>query len=301
MVVHGVGQEFRGPELMCQSVGPALRDGVRLSGGPALSAGDVACVFYGDVFFEPGSRTGDVPPWDEFDVETGFEAELLEAWWEYAASVDPAVAGPDEQGTRGAVGYALSRPLLIRRVRAALNALTGLPFFEKVSDRMLVFALKQVRRYMTEPSVRVAARERVAAAVGAETRVVVAHSLGSVVAYEALCANPRWPVTDFVTVGSPLGLRSVIFDRLDPAPVDGAGVWPAGVRRWTNIADPGDVVALAGVLADRFGDRVVDVPITNGARMHDLLRYLTAPSVGTAVARGLPEANDAGETGHRRD
>jgi alpha-beta hydrolase superfamily lysophospholipase len=134
-----------------------------------------------------------------------------------------------------------------------------------------------------------------AEAVGAETRVVVAHSLGSVVAYESLCANPRWPVTDFVTVGSPLGLRSVIFDRLDPAPVDGVGVWPPGVRRWTNIADPGDVVALAGVLANRFDDRVVDVPITNGARMHDLLRYLTAPSTGAAIARGLLEADDRGE------
>jgi hypothetical protein len=101
-------------------------------------------------------------------------------------------------------------------------------------------------------------------------------------------------VTDFVTVGSPLGLRSVIFDRLDPAPVDGSGVWPAGVRRWTNIADPGDVVALAGVLAERFDYRV-DVPITNGARMHDLLGYSTAPSTGAAIARGLPESNELGE------
>lgn len=294
-VVHGVGQEFGGPELMCALVGPALRDGVRLSGGPALSAGDVACAFYGDVFFEPGSRAGDVPPWDEFDVESGFEAELLEAWWTYAASVDSEVPGPDEQGARGPVGYVASRPLLNRRVRAALNALTGSRYFEPVSDRLLIFALKQVRRYLTEPGVRAAARERVAEAVGAETRVLVAHSLGSVVAYEALCANPRWPVTDFVTVGSPLGVRSLIFDRLDPAPVDGRGAWPAGVRRWTNIADPGDVVALAGGLVDRFGDRVVDVPITNGARMHDLLRYLTAPSVGAAITRGLPGADEPGE------
>lgn len=296
VVVHGVGQEFGGPELMCSRVGPALRDGVRLSGGPALSVGDVVCAFYGDVFFEPGSRAGDVPPWDEFDVETGFEAELLQAWWDYAASVDSGVVGPDEQGARGAVGYAASGPLLNRRVRAALNALTGSRYFEGVSDRILIFALKQVRRYMTEPDVRAAARKRVAAAVAEETRVVVAHSLGSVVAYEALCANPQWPVTDFVTVGSPLGLRSVIFDRLDPPPVDGAGVWPAGVQRWTNISDPRDVVALAGVLADRFGGRVVDVPIRNGARMHDLLRYLTAASTGAAIARGLPETDDPAET-----
>jgi hypothetical protein len=256
-----------------------------------LGSGDVACAFYGDLFFEPGSRSDDVPPWDEFDVEAGLEVELLEAWWEYAAAVDPRVSGPDGAGSRGVVGYAASRPLLSRRVRAALNALSGSWFFEKVSDHLLIFALKQVRRYMTEPGVRAAGQARVVEVVGGDTRVVVAHSLGSVVAYEALCANPGLPVTDFVTVGSPLGLRSVIFDRLDPVPASGVGVWPGGVRRWTNVADPGDVVALAGVLAERFGDQVVDVSITNGARMHDLLRYLTASSTGAAISRGLRDSS----------
>lgn len=292
VVVHGVGQEFRGPELMCQLVSPALRDGVRLSGGPPLGPDDVSCAFYGDVFLESGSRAGDLPPWDEYDVE-GVEVELLEAWWEHAAAVDPGVAGPDAAGARGMVGYAASRALLSRRVRAALDALSGSWFFDKVSDRLLIFALKQVRRYMTDPGVRVAARARFAEEIGDATRVVVAHSLGSVVAYEALCANPDWPVTDLVTVGSPLGLRSVIFDRLEPAPMDGTGIWPGRVQRWTNIADPGDVVAVAASLADRFGDRVVDVAISNGVRMHDLLRYLTAPSTGCAIARGLRDAAES--------
>jgi pimeloyl-ACP methyl ester carboxylesterase len=281
--------------LMCSLVGPALRDGVRLFGGPVLSDGDVACAFYGDVFFESGSRADDVPPWDEFDVES----DSRPSCWRRGGST-PLQRIPKWRALIGKglvgrwVGCAVSRPLLHRRVRAALNALTESRYFERVSERLLIFELKQVRRYATEPGVRAAARERVAEAVGAETHVLVAHSLGSVVAYEALCANPRWPVTDFVTVGSPLGLRSVIFDRLDPAPVDGSGVWPAGVRRWTNIADPGDVVALAGVLAEQFDYRV-DVPITNGARMHDLLRYSTAPSTGAAIARGLPESNELGE------
>jgi hypothetical protein len=45
VVVHGVGQEFRGPELMSQSVGPALRDGVWLPRGSALAPA-VACAFW---------------------------------------------------------------------------------------------------------------------------------------------------------------------------------------------------------------------------------------------------------------
>ena len=54
--------------------------------------------------------------------------------------------------------------------------------------------------------------------------MLVGHSLGSVVAYEALCANPEWPVRMLVTLGSPLGIPNLIFDRLEPAPLpDGHG------------------------------------------------------------------------------
>ncbi|MFF4348343.1 antibiotic ABC transporter ATP-binding protein [Streptomyces sp. NPDC001530] len=287
VVVHGIGQEFLGPELMGRDVGPALRDGVRLAGGPRLEPEDVACAFYGHLFFEQGTRSLDVPPWDETDVDEGLESELLQAWWEQAARIDPEVLGPDAAASRGPVGFGASRLLLSERVRAALDALSSSRFFAKVSDRLLIFALKQVRRYMTEPELRRDAQARIAGEITEETRVLVAHSLGSVVAYEGLCAHPEWPVTDFVTLGSPLGMRSVIFDRLQPQPTNDVGSWPGGIARWTNMADRGDIVALAGQLAPRFGGQVQDAWVTNGMRMHDLLRYLTAPRTGRAVARGL--------------
>ncbi|MFD5334624.1 antibiotic ABC transporter ATP-binding protein [Streptomyces hawaiiensis] len=289
VVVHGIGQEFLGPELMGQDVGPALRDGVRLAGGPRLEMGDVTCAFYGNLYFEAGTRSLDIPPWDETDVDEGLEIELLEAWWEQASRIDPAVLGPDAADSRGVVGFGASRLLLSERVRTALDALSASRFFAKVSDRFLVFALKQVRRYMTEPELRRQAQASIADEITDETRVLVAHSLGSVVAYEALCAHPEWPVTDFVTLGSPLGMRSVVFDRLEPRPTKDVGCWPGGIERWTNIADRGDIVALADRLGPRFGNRVVDASISNGTRMHDLLRYLTAPRTGTAVARGLED------------
>ncbi|REE61306.1 hypothetical protein BX257_3878 [Streptomyces sp. 3212.3] len=287
VVVHGIGQEFLGPELMALQVGPALRDGVRLAGGLRLEPENVTCAFYGNLYFADGTRSLDLPPWDETDVEDGLEAELLEAWWEQAAQVEPEVLGPGAAGARGPLGFGASRLLLSERVRAALDALSGSRFFAKVSDRLLIFALKQVRRYMTEPELKHQAQARIAEVITDETRVLVAHSLGSVVAYEALCAHPEWPITEFITLGSPLGMRSVVFDRLQPRPVDGAGSWPGAVERWTNIADRGDIVALADRLAPRFGDRVQDVSISNGMQMHDLTRYLTAPSTGRAVARGL--------------
>ncbi|WLW51315.1 alpha/beta hydrolase [Streptomyces sp. YU58] len=276
VVVHGIGHQWSGPALMGQDVGPALRDGVRLGAGLRLEEDAVACAFYGDVFFEEGTRSSDVPPWDEYDVDEGFEAELLEAWWQAGAALDPGVVPPDESGTRA---------LLTNRVRAALDVLSGSRFFGTYSDRMMVFALKQVRRYMNEPVVWQAARARVAEEIGPDTRVVVAHSLGSVVAYEALCEHPEWPVTDFVTVGSPLGL-SLIFNRLSPLPREGKGAWPGGVARWTNLTDPGDIVAVVNELAPRFG-AVVDESLDNGSAPHSLTRYLLAKKTGRAIAEGL--------------
>jgi hypothetical protein len=42
---------------------------------------DVACAFYGDVFFKEGARSADAPPWDEYDVDEDLETESLEPWW----------------------------------------------------------------------------------------------------------------------------------------------------------------------------------------------------------------------------
>lgn len=59
------------------------------------------------------------------------------------------------------------------------------------------------------------------------------------------------------------------------------------MRGWTNIADRGDVVALAKDLAPVFGHRVTDVLVHNGARAHDVRPYLTARETGQAIASAL--------------
>jgi hypothetical protein len=91
----------------------------------------------------------------------------------------------------------------------------------------------------------------------------------------------------FVTLGSPLGIRNLIFEALDPAPQNGTGVWPPGIKQWVNIADSGDVVALVKDLASRFGPPVTDRLVDNGAKAHDATRYLTTRELGDAVAIGL--------------
>ncbi|MGH8900091.1 MAG: hypothetical protein ACRDYA_00015 [Egibacteraceae bacterium] len=283
LVVHGVGHQLGGEDTLLQVWLPGLRDGLRrtepkLAEADLPGPGDVGCAFYGDLFRASGTKAGGgLPPYDARDVEDEFERELLDAWWREAARVDPGVPDP-------AATTKLRTP---RAVQRALNALSGSRFFAGTAERVLIFSLKQVRRYFQEPEVRMAARQRVVDAVNDDTRLVIGHSLGSVVAYEALAAHPEWPVEAFVSLGSPLGIRGLIFDRLEPAPRDGIGAWPGSVRSWVNIADQGDVVALEKQLGTRFGDHVVDVLVDNGARAHDVRPYLTAKETGDAVRAGL--------------
>jgi alpha-beta hydrolase superfamily lysophospholipase len=87
--------------------------------------------------------------------------------------------------------------------------------------------LTQVIRYQRDSEIHGRAIARVNEHLVSDTRVVIGHSLGSVVAYDALRARPaEQPLPVLVTLGSPLGL-SAIRTRLLPQPP----AYPATVRR----------------------------------------------------------------------
>lgn len=213
--VHGMGQQLRGEATVRAAWWPALADGLRRAGAAGLLAeSDVAVAFYGDVFRAPGQMLATEIPYAATDVRGDFERELLAAWWQGAAQRDAGVVRPDAEDTLAATPQA---------VQSGLRALSGSRFFAGLAVRMMVADLKQVRGYLLDDQIRQKVRGRVSAAVDASTRVVVAHSLGSVVAYEALCALPGHGVRALVTLGSPLGIRNLVFDRLQPAPEVTAG------------------------------------------------------------------------------
>ncbi|MYT04799.1 alpha/beta hydrolase [Streptomyces sp. SID5470] len=277
--IHGIGQQYTGERELLGSWYPALTDGLtRADRDLAISEEDVSCVFYGDLFRPPGRALAlQDPPLDAFDVAEGFETDLLLAFWAEAARTDEGVVPPDARTL-------VRTP---RQAQRALNVLSRSRFFAGVAMRALVLDLKQVRTYLCDRDVAAAIRQRVAAAVTERTRVVVGHSLGSVVAYEALCANPDWPVRALLTLGSPLGIRNLVYDRLRVGHDGKPGSWPGRVERWTNIADEGDVVALVKDLRPLFGPRVDCHLVHNGARAHDVTRYLNTPQAGRAVLDGF--------------
>ncbi|MFF2363770.1 hypothetical protein ACFVU0_13775 [Streptomyces sp. NPDC058122] len=282
--VHGIGKQTLGEDTLRQQWLPALNDGLTRAGsaGP-LAETDMTIGFYGDLFRSQGEflAVGD-PPYTAADVAEGLEQDLLLAWWQAAAESDPGVVPPGADTL-------VSTP---RSVQAALRALSGSRFFAGVALRAMVFDLKQVSRYLTDPDLRAEVLARVVDRIGEDTRVVVAHSLGSVVAYEALCARPGHRVRALVTIGSPLGIENLILHRLQPTPLAlggrPRGHWPGGEGlAWTNLADAGDVVALVKDLRPAFGEQVRCAIVHNDVKAHEATAYLTDKLCGQAIADGL--------------
>jgi hypothetical protein len=262
VLVHGVAQQYKGPQTLKTECSPAVCDGVTLAGG-RLSVAETSVAFYGDLF-RSGRRSVGIPDYDTSDINDEFERTMLALWW-------ADIAGDGSSRVR--------TPSWIQR---ALYAISQTEFFAELSERALIGSLKQLKAYFTDPGMRDQVQRRVLDTVTAETRVLVGHSLGSVVAYEVLCAQSDLPVTTFVTLGSPLGIPNLVFDRLEPEP----GRWP-NVDTWTNIADRGDVVALVKELRPLFGVKVTDILVCNGAKAHDVRPYLTSRETGEAIRSGL--------------
>ncbi|GII63747.1 hypothetical protein Skr01_38320 [Sphaerisporangium krabiense] len=136
-----------------------------------------------------------------------------------------------------------------------------------------------------DAAARVRARDAVAATIRRHRpAVVIAHSLGSVVTYEALWAHPDLSVDLLITLGSPLGMRGVIFERLQPLPQQGRGRCPRGVRRWVNIADKDDIAAIPGALKGSFDGVALDEKVNiDWADFHTVRNYLACGAVNEHV------------------
>ena len=117
----------------------------------------------------------------------------------------------------------------------------------RLTKLFVAVCFPEVARYLAadDAPARAQAREHVATAItDRRARIVIAHSLGTVVAYEALHARPDLEVDLLITLGSPLALPSAVFPRLQPRPGGGIGLRSANVRRWVNISDYGDPIAI---------------------------------------------------------
>ncbi|RZB16099.1 serine peptidase [Streptomyces sp. F001] len=161
----------------------------------------------------------------------------------------------------------------------------------RLTRAFIALCCREVAAYLRAPDAptRHAAREEVASVIAERRpRIVIAHSLGTVVTYEALHAHPELTVDLFITLGSPLALPHGVFHRLLPAPVE-RGIRPPGVARWVNVSDHGDPVAILRPLRRYFDG--VDLDLQESVRLFDFHRavgYLRSPAVAAALDPYLP-------------
>ena len=233
--------------------------------------------------------------WSEkvYSVLDQLSEELASAWLEAAAGR----SGDADQRHEAQIELARLTGLKEAQgagavARSAINSLARLrwlgPLGFNVAKR-LRRSLGQVQRYLTEAPVREAALDSVLRLVGPETRAIIGHSLGSVVAFEA-AHRLEHPLPLLITLGSPLGLRTIVYDRVEPQPP----VFPPQVARWVNVADRDDLIAAEPDLTPLFGPSVPagarlegGFTVDNGAKPHRADFYLTKAQVGRPLGEAL--------------
>ena len=249
------------------------------------------------------------------DLLHGAPASTVEDSCDLGEAVTAAELGLDVDGLQGADPVADARDLLSEltpegrelalsltlsvAARAAAgpsdpaDALTGvLPLPQPIRTALLRQLLRRLipdadAYLFTDRQEPIRERFRAALDATAGPVVVVSHSLGTLVAYDVL-SEPRFAGRDvraLSTLGSPLGYTEIQDVVAAPPRV------PSPVRRWINVADPFDVVALDTGLANDFqgAGRIEDVLVDNASpNNHAVCGYLRTRAVRSAVAALVP-------------
>lgn len=278
--VHGIAQQQLGRKQLMRNWGPALEDGIEIAvrAEPVGVSFDLA--FYGDLFLRAGQR-GQKGVGEESDLDDLSDAEIHDA----LADAREALS---EEEIAGAAALPPSKaytrtPQPLQAVLRALDAKFG-----AAAGILYLGTLRQVRRYLSDGGLKTAVDAIVAAKVGTECRILIGHSLGSVVALEFVRQHPKHRLDLLLTLGSPLGLR-MVQSRL-PHPYFGADVRggiPESVAAWVNVRDVRDPVACAGDL-NRWWPGVEDRRVDNEGDAHNVARYLSKDETGRAIVRAAP-------------
>ena len=115
--------------------------------------------------------------------------------------------------------------------------------------------------------------------------IVVAHSLGSVVAADLWAElGEAYRTRLFLTAGSPLAVP-LVRRRLHPRTAEWTRTLPEKFR-WVNVLDPVDPVTLARELRPPYFDAgISNLEVENGRRFHSEDRYLSHIAVAREVVR----------------
>lgn len=294
VLTHGRSQEFGVPQTMLEAWEQALRYGLSRADAPFAADIPISLAFYGDHWrpdaAEATTRGGPATP----------------SARQSALAADLAAAAPRGRG-RGAV-----------TTRAGWDSLNSLVVWLderiRIGEVAVGWFMQDVEQYFSDEDLRGKAIQRIVEAVNeaGDEVILIGHSLGTVVAYDALRRHPELTVRGYVSLGSPLGLPTV---RRSLEETGGVLRFPNDLDRWVNIYDKRDFVTgnqpLAALYPAADGRQVEDA-LSTGKKpgildinaAHDGIVYLSAKILGTTV-RAMVEAiagegAPAGERGATR-
>lgn len=165
----------------------------------------------------------------------------------------------------------------------------------KISNTILRLGTSDVVTYLVVPEAKKVINKYFTEVLDTEPTIIIAHSLGTIIAYEILhtLKKENYDIRGIITLGSPLGLNSVI-RQLYPPPS-----FPNVIRgKWTNIYDKSDIVSLRPLNGGHFR---VDPEINNHIvvntteNRHGIEGYLSNPIVAQTISEIL--ASDEVKTG----
>jgi hypothetical protein len=249
--VHGIAQQNLDPNGLKATWIESLRRGATSAGLKVPDNLDIQLPYYGNVLYK---FTSGVPTTADVQARGDDQADLDFLSFEAAAAdqmrakagisdqtIDDLYSSNPQQGSdpqqRGPQNW--------RWVQAIVRSIDKFGF--GISGSTIEAFLRDVYLYTNRAGVRDQIDGIVKAALTEEPTVVVAHSLGSVVAYNVLRTDTRkLHVPLLVTLGCPLAIRAVR-DQLVPI-----GFPKPAVETWNNAFDPRDIVALNPLDAANF-------------------------------------------------
>jgi hypothetical protein len=232
------------------------------------------------------------------------------AYWADLLHAEPVAPGDDPQPYQAAAGTgplpphsgSLKRKLTALGLEAFgkfAGGIASLPGIEGMVEHQLEHRVQDLYQYHADAHLRAAMQARLieklslAAQAGQEV-MLIAHSMGSIIAYDVLVNNPAFDIAHFITVGSPLGLSEV---KVHLASHVGRLRVPGNVARWDNFADQRDPIAALDMrLASDFaaseaGVGIRDYKVFNTyvspsgkTNPHKIYGYLRTPELARSVA-----------------
>jgi len=282
--IHGRGQQEKEAIKERQLWIDAWKKGLEKSGIEFPEEINIIFPFYGVLLYELKKGKAD-PTTLEGIIARGQSSEDLTLYYEILMEI-LIERGFAEADVRGAYGEEIvERGVLnwswVRAVARFLDEKS-----ERIGDFTMGNGTSDVAFYLSDKFAHKKVNELVAGAIGDQPCTVVAHSLGSVIAYNVLKVNPVIPVDKLITLGSPLGMSVVKRKLSTPLAV------PKCLKNgWYNAYDPRDFVPLFPLDDAHF---IVGSGIENSGHVnndgkdpHDIAGYLSDQAIAKIIYDSL--------------